>query len=97
MRVRLTKTDIIEVTNVFVTPAGKEDKNNPGKYKEMMCKITLKNDYGYDLMGEFNCDGATTFKECEEKAYKFIDELYQNGCIDISTEEKCKEYGITIW
>ena len=99
MRIRLTEYDIYEVYQVFVTPGGMPDEENPGKYKDMICNITMIFGEGeYDrIEGEFDTINASTFEECEGVAKKFMDELWENGCIDISTDEKCEQYGLTIW
>lgn len=100
MRIRINNMDIIEAFNVFTTPGGREDKDNPGKYKDMICGFTILYGDGSEYSrfdGEFKCDGATTFEECEAAAQKFMDELFQNGYIDISTDEKCKEYGMIFY
>lgn len=99
MRIRISRTDIYEVNEVIVTPGGMKDENNPGKYKDMMCAIDMI--YGDDeyarISGEFKCENVTTFEECRSASYKFIDELWEKGYIDISTDEKCEEYGLIIW
>lgn len=100
MRIRIDRTLIIEAYYVDISPGGKADENNPGKYKEMICAFTIVYGDGSEYSrfeGEFKCDGATTFEECESASYKFMDELYENGYIDISTEEKCEEYGMIFW
>ena len=99
MRVRLTEYNIFEVHDVFATPAGKEDKRRPGKYKDMMCKLTMIYGEGEYMLieGEFDVGNASTFEECRKAAKKFMDELWETGRIDISTDEKCAEYGLTIW
>lgn len=99
MRIRLTENDIYEVYQVFVTPAGREDEKRPGKYKEMICTISMiygEGEYAR-IDGEFDVGNASTFEECENAAKKFMDELWENGCIDISTDKKCAKYGLTIW
>ena len=99
MRIRTDKSTIIDAYEVCITPAGKKDKKHPGKYKDMMCKFTILyggTDYSF-IEGEFKCDGVTTFEECKATADKFMDELYQNGYIDVSTDEKCEKYGMIFW
>ena len=90
MRIRINKTDIIEAKSVFVESGGRPN--------EMKCWIyMIYGDGEYESVeGEFDCSGVTTFEECEAKAIPFIDELYEKGYIDISSEKKCKKYGLTI-
>lgn len=99
MRVRLSRYDIYEVYDVFISPCGREDEKRPGKYKEMMCTITMVYGEGEHMQinGEFDVGNASTFEECYKASEKFMDELWENGCIDISTDEKCAKYGLTIW
>ena len=97
MRIRLYRSDIIEAHNVYITPGGHPDENNPGKYKDMFCAITIEYGNDRELEGEFKCDGATTFEECSRASYKFMDELYEKGYIDISTDEKREEYRIVLY
>lgn len=99
MRIRINETDIYEVYEVSVTPGGFPDPYNPEKYKDMTCGIEMRyedGEYGV-IFGEFNCDGATSFKECAKAATKFMNELFEKGYIDIATEELCDKYGLTLW
>lgn len=100
MRIKINELTIIEAYEVFITPGGREDEKNPGKYKDMMCKFTILYGDGGEYSrfdGEFKCDEATTFEECKASARKFMDDLYKNGYIDISTDEKCEKYGMIFW
>lgn len=96
MRIRTDYYDIYEVKEVVIIPMGIPCKDNPNKYCDMRCEIKMR--YGNSkndvILGAFDCSNATSFEECEEIVSKFINELYENGKIDISTEEKCKEYGL---
>ena len=99
MRIRFGITDIKEVREVYIIPGGFPDGDEKNKYKDMTCGVwfVINDDEEYgDMYGEFDCKGATTMEECESVAIPFMDELYENGCIDISTEEKCKKYGLSI-
>lgn len=99
MRIKITRTDIVEVTKVIVTPSGIPDKNSFGKYKDIRCYLEMIwGDKKYErIHGEFDCKGVDNLEDCEKVSYKFVDELYKDGCIDISTDEKCAEYGLTIY
>lgn len=96
MRIRFHSTDIKEVREVIVTPGGMPDGD---KYVDMICGVefVIRDGECDRLYGEFDCKGATTMEECESVAIPFMDDLYENGCIDISTEEKCKKYGLLIY
>lgn len=99
MRIKIDRGQIIEAYHVDITPGGLRDNNNPGKYKNMICRFTISFESNYCgcLEGEFDCLNATTMEECEAAADKFIDELFRNGYIDISTEEKRKKYGMRFY
>ena len=97
MRIKLNDLTIIEAQKVYITPGGQRDKNNPGKYKDMICAFTIVYGNDRELEGRFKCDGAATFEECSKASYKLMDELYKNGCIDVSTDEKCEEYGMIFY
>ena len=100
MRIKINETDIIEAYLVIIIPGGWEDEDNKGKYTNMICSFTILYGDGGEYSrfeGRFDCKGATTFEECKAASYKFIDELYKNGCIDISTDEKCEEYGMIFY
>lgn len=99
MRVRITETDIFEVNNICVSPCGKPTAENSEIHTDMMCYIEMRygnGEYEY-INGEFKCPKTGTFEECRLAAKKFVDELYENGCVDISTDELCEKYGISIW
>ena len=97
MRIKLNDLTIIEAQKVYITPGGQKDENNPDKYKDMICAFTIVYGNDRELEGRFKCDGATTFEECRKASYKFMDELYKNGYIDVSTDEKCEEYGMIFY
>ena len=99
MRIKISNTVIIDANEVCITPSGWEDENDDSRYRDMSCELTIRyGDIGIDeYSGEFNCSNATTFKECEEIAQPFLDELFKKGYIDISTEEKREKYGLTIY
>ena len=99
MRIRIDNTAIFEIREVYVTPGGMSNEDNPNKYHDMICTIDMRyGDGEWDcISGEFDCTGATTFEEAESVAMPFMNELFEKGYIDISTDEKCEKYGITIW
>lgn len=100
MRIRINEWTIIDAYEVNISPCGISDRKHPGKYKDMMCSFMIFYGDGGEynrFEGEFKCDGATTFEECGSAANKFMDELYEKGYIDISTDEKCEEYGMIFW
>ena len=99
MRIKINNTVIIEANEICITPAGWEDENDNSRYRDMTCELTIRyGDIGSDeYFGSFDCSNATTFKECEKIAQPFFDELFKKGYIDISTEEKCKKYGLTMY
>lgn len=99
MRIRVNRTDIFEISEVIITPGGFPDPDNPRKYTNMSCSMELRyaeGEYGA-FYGEFNCEGATTMEECESAALPFVDELFEKGYIDISTDEKCEKYKLILW
>lgn len=51
----------------------------------------------YDYFGELDVSDCASTSRAEEKAAAIIDEVFKTGVLDISTEEKCKKYGVTIW
>jgi len=85
-----------EIKQVIVTPCGRQ--LNKDLYTDMHCFITMRyGDGEYEVIeGEFDCSGAMTFEECEESAQEFLDDLYHYRKIDISTDEKCAKYGLTL-
>lgn len=54
-------------------------------------------DNEYDYFGELDVSDCASTSEAEEKAAAIIDEVFTTGVWDISTEEKCNKYGVTIW
>ena len=98
MRVLINDTDIYEIKIVTIDVGGKENEDKPGTYHDIICRVNLiygDNESEY-IVGEFNCSETTTFKEAKLVAKPFIDELYKYGCIDISTDNKCKKYNMKI-
>lgn len=110
MRVRFNSNTIVECYNVDAEKSGLPDDNNPGHYSEMHCFLTMQSidwpsyrddDYNEEcdlnLIGKFDCSGATTFEEVDEIIKPFFDDLFINGYIDLSTNEMLKKYKLTLY
>lgn len=96
MRVRLSVGSIYEVYDVCVMPGGLT--NDSGKFYDMSCILSMRyedTEYG-EITGEFDVSNCTTIEECEEIVKPFFDELFKNGFIDLSTDEKLKKYKLSI-
>ena len=110
MRIRFNNDDIVECYKVEATKGGTQDKNNPWRYYEMSCYLMMNSldwpsyrDNDYDekfdcnIVGEFDCNNATTFEELDEITKPFFDDLFINGYIDLSTNEMLKKYKLTLY
>ncbi len=107
MRVKFNPTTVSEVIKFDFTPycstvdgtfgvsLGFEEACFTAKDKRKFAK-KFGDDYsGYD--GELDVSDCVTFEEACTKAERIIDELFKIGVLDLSTEEKRKQYGIILW
>ena len=100
MRIKVDDTRIVEAYKVNAITCGTVE-TNINTYKYMTAILEVKtNDDPKDkvvLFGEFDVDDCHTHASAKAKIQKFFDDLLIRGYIDISTVEKRKEYGITIY
>lgn len=107
MRVKFNPTDVSEVIKFDFTPYYSDVDGSFGvsfSFEEACFTAEDKREFakefgddysGYD--GELDVSDCATFEEACGKAERIIDELFRTGTLDLSTEEKRKQYGIVLW
>jgi len=91
MRIRFNPTSVVEIFDLdFVVGSSNGIPSVTLGYTRYLFDE-------FDYFGKLDVSDCKTIDEAEAKAAAIVDEIFQTGIWDISTDEKRNKYGVTIW